>query len=253
MINLVKYKWYLLISLGALAVGTGLSAQGVGFPSVKLSLEKAQDPTEIVSVLKIIVLLTVLTIAPALLLMMTSFTRLIIVFSFVRHALGTQTMPPNQVLVGLSLFLTFFVMSPVLTEINDTALQPYINKTLSQDQAIEALQKPIRSWMFKQTKEPELALFVSMVKKAKPKTRADIPLYLLIPAFMLSELKTAFLIGFLIYVPFLIIDMVVSSVLMAMGMLMLPPTVVSLPFKLVLFVLIDGWELIVGSLMKSFA
>ncbi len=237
----------------ALFFGTELNAQGLGFPTVKFSVTETDDPTEVVSAIKIVLILTVLTMAPAILLLMTSFTRLIIVFSFVRHALGTQTMPPNQVLIGLSLFLTFFIMSPVLKQINDQALQPYISKQINQSQAIDALEAPIRTWMLNQTKEAELKLFLEMAKIDKPKNAKEVPTLVLIPSFVLSELKTAFMIGFLIYVPFLIIDMVVSSVLMAMGMLMLPPTVVSLPFKLVLFVLIDGWELIVGSLVKSFA
>ena len=227
-------------------------AQGASFPSINIGLTEANDPTEVVTIIKVLALLTVLTMAPAILLMMTSFTRLVIVLSFVRHALGTQAMPPNQVLVGLSMFLTFFIMSPVLSKINDNALQPFLQKKITQTEALKRLEQPVRSWMLKQTKEAELSLLLTIGKMKKPKSIGDVPTYLLIPAFILSELKTAFLIGFLIYVPFLIIDMVVSSVLMAMGMLMLPPTVVSLPFKLILFVLIDGWELIVGSLVKSF-
>lgn len=243
--------WFLFVFSNLCILGT-LHAQGTSFPSINIGLSQASDPSEAVNVIKVLALLTILSVAPAILLMMTSFTRLVIVLSFVRQALGTQTMPPNQVIIGLSLFLTYFIMTPVLNQINDTALQPFLAKTITQEKALDNLKKPIRSWMLKQTKEAELELFVGLIKGKRPATRDDIEMNTLIPAFVLSELKTAFLIGFLIYIPFLVIDMVVSSVLMAMGMMMLPPTVVSLPFKLILFVLIDGWELIVGSLLKSF-
>jgi flagellar biosynthesis protein FliP len=219
---------------------------------LNIQLGDSDDPNAVVPALKILGILSLLAIAPALLLLMTSFTRILIVLSFVRQALGTQTMPPNQVLVGLALFLTLFIMSPVLTTIYDQAYQPYIEKKISQDQALELSLKPIRDFMFSQVNETDLELFMNIAEKAKPKAREDIPTSVLIPAFLVSELKIAFQIGFLIYIPFLIIDMVVSSVLMAMGMLMLPPTVISLPFKLVLFVLVDGWGLIVGQVVRSF-
>jgi flagellar biosynthetic protein FliP len=196
--------------------------------------------------------MTVLTLAPAILIMMTSFTRLIVVFSFLRQALGTQQMPPNQLLVGLALFLSFFIMSPALTEINQNSLQPYLAGTISQEQALTAGLSPLRRFMFNQTRGKDLALFTKLAKMETPKTRADVPTMVLIPAFVISELKTAFQIGFILYLPFLVIDMVAASVLMAMGMMMLPPVVISLPFKLMIFVLVDGWELIVGSLVRSF-
>jgi flagellar biosynthetic protein FliP len=183
---------------------------------------------------------------------MTGFTRIIIVLSLLRQALGTQQMPPNQLLVGLALFLTLFVMSPFLKDINTNALMPYLDGKINQELALENTLGPLRQFMFTQTRDADLALFVKLAKVERPKTRADVPTYVLAPAFIISELKTAFQIGFIIYLPFLVIDMVAASVLMAMGMMMLPPVVISLPFKIMLFVLIDGWTLLVGSMVKSF-
>ncbi|MBP6217451.1 MAG: flagellar type III secretion system pore protein FliP [Oligoflexales bacterium] len=219
---------------------------------MEFSLKQVENPDEFVPALKILSLLTILSIAPAILLMMTSFTRILIVLGFVRHALGTQTMPPNQVIVGLSLFLTFFTMSPMLGKIEEKAITPYIEKQIDQKEALTNILEPIRSFMMKETRQEDLSLFLNISNSPKPETEADIPFSVLMPSFMISELKTAFQIGFLIYIPFLIIDMVISSVLMAMGMMMLPPTVVSLPFKLILFILVDGWTLIISSLVKSF-
>lgn len=228
------------------------NAGGVTLPTVSLGFTSTQKPEEVVNVIKIVILLTVLTLAPAILIMMTSFTRIVVVLAFLRQALGTQQMPPNQLLVGLALFLTFFIMSPFLSDINSKALQPYLKGSISQQAAADETLKPLRKFMFAQTRDSDLQLFLKMGKVEKPKTRADVPTLVLIPAFVVSELKTAFEIGFIIYLPFLIIDMVVASVLMAMGMMMVPPIVVSLPFKIMLFVLVDGWQLIVGSLVKSF-
>ena len=225
---------------------------GITLPTISMGFTSTQKPDEVVNVIKIIIMLTVLTLAPAILIMMTCFTRIVVVLAFLRQALGTQQMPPNQLLIGLSLFLTFFIMSPFLNDINTKALQPYLKGTLSQEVAAEETMKPLRKFMFAQTRDTDLALFLKMGKVEKPRTRADVPSVVLIPAFVISELKTAFEIGFIIYLPFLIIDMVVASVLMAMGMMMVPPIVVSLPFKLMIFVLVDGWQLIVGSLVKSF-
>jgi len=221
-------------------------------PTLSLNLSETDDSDAVVPAIRIIAILTVLTLAPAILLMTTSFTRILIVLSFVRQALGTQGMPPNQVILGLALFLTFFTMTPVTDQIMETAFKPYVAKEISQAEALEKLMIPVRKFMLAETREYDLGLFYNMSKQAKPNKPEDVPLRLLMPAFMVSELKTAFQIGFLIYIPFLVIDMVVSSILMAMGMMMLPPTVVSLPFKLVLFVLIDGWSLIADSLVKSF-
>ncbi len=202
--------------------------------------------------LKILFLLTLVAIVPSLLIMMSGFTRIVIVLSFVRNALGLQQTPPNQVLVGLALFLTLFIMSPVLTQINKEAYTPYSAGEITQEQAIDKAMVPIRSFMLKNTNKQDLNLFISLSKMEKPKTHDDIPTELVIPAFITSELKRAFIMGFLIFIPFLVIDMVVSSVLMSMGMVMLPPVMISLPFKLILFVLVDGWGLIVKSLITSF-
>ena len=202
--------------------------------------------------LQVLLLLTVLSLAPAILMMMTSFTRIIIVLSFVRNALGTQQLPPNQVMVGLALFLTSFVMMPTFTEINTKAVQPYMNNQITQTQALAKAEEPLRTFMFRQTREKDLELFVGLSKMERPKTYHDVPTYVLIPAFVISELKTAFQMGFAIFIPFIVIDMIVSSTLMSIGMMMLPPMMISLPFKLLLFVLVDGWHLVVESLVTSF-
>jgi flagellar biosynthetic protein FliP len=221
-------------------------------PSVSLGFKNSDNPNEVVSTIKIILLLTVLSLAPAILIMMTAFTRIIIVLSFIRQALGTAQMPPNQLLVGLALFLTFFIMRPAFEEINEKALKPYLASTISQDKAVDEALLPLRRFMFSQTRDQDLALFVKLSKIPAPKTRVDVPTMVLIPSFVISELKTAFQIGFIVYLPFLVIDMVISGVLMAMGMMMLPPVVISLPFKIMLFVLVDGWTLLVGSMVQSF-
>ena len=221
-------------------------------PTLQISMGEAKGPAEVSVVIQILALLTVLSLAPAILIMMTSFTRLIVVFSFLRHALGTQQMPPNQLLIGLALFLTFYIMTPVWQEVNQKALVPYKEKKISQTQAFEEALKPVRQFMLKQTREKDLALFVQMAKMPRPKNSNDIPTMVLLPAYMISELKTAFQIGCILYIPFLIVDMVVASVLLSMGMMMLPPVMISLPFKVILFVLVDGWNLVVGSMVKSF-
>ncbi len=235
-----------------MVIAQGVWAQGMTLPTVNLGYKSVNDPKELVTNIKILLVLTILTLAPAILIMMTSFTRIIIVLSFVRQALGTQNMPPNQLLVGLALFITLFIMSPFLGQINRDAIQPFMNGTIKQEEATDKALAPIRRFMFNQTRDADLALFVDMSKMDKPKTRADVPTQVLVPAFIISELKTAFQIGFIIYLPFLVIDMIAASVLMAMGMMMLPPVIISLPFKIMLFVLVDGWSLIVGSLVKSF-
>ncbi|MFO7738200.1 MAG: flagellar type III secretion system pore protein FliP [Desulfatiglandaceae bacterium] len=223
-------------------------------PFISIGLDKGgvQNPGDISVVLQIFLLLTVLSLVPAILIMLTSFTRIVIVLSVLRQAIGTHQMPPNQIVIGLALFLTFFVMTPVWQQVDKEALQPYLNKKITQEQALENAAKPIRQFMFKQTREKDLALLVDIADIARPKNTEDVPISVLIPSFVISELKTAFQIGFLLYVPFLVIDMVVASVLLSMGMMMLPPIMISLPFKLMLFVLADGWYLIVGSLIKSF-
>jgi len=203
--------------------------------------------------LQTLLLLTALSFLPAVLLLMTGFTRIIIVLTLLRHALGTQTAPPNQVLIGLALFLTLFVMSPVLDRVYNDAYVPYTQKKLSFTDALARAETPIKGFMLKQTRQPDLALFMKLAREDKAQKPEEVPLKVLIPAFVTSELKTAFQIGFIIFIPFLIIDMVVASVLMSMGMMMLSPVLISLPFKLMLFVLVDGWNLLVGSLVQSFA
>ena len=222
-------------------------------PSVQIGVGGAERPEQVSVLLQILLLLTVLSLAPAILIMMTSFTRLAVVFSLLRHALGTQQMPPNQILIGLALLLTFFLMAPVYHKINDEALQPYLAEEITQEVALERALKPIRAFMLKQTRKKDLSLFMKISREEKPTSYEDIPTTVLISAFVTSELKTAFSIGFLIYIPFLVIDMVVASVLLSMGMMMLPPFMVSLPFKMMLFVLTDGWFLLVGSMVKSFS
>lgn len=241
---------------GILLFGAALllpdSAVAVGLPTITFGVEDADTPERVSTAIQVLFVLTVLSIAPAILLMTTCFTRIVIVLGFIRQAMGTQNMPPTQIIIGLSLFLSFFIMSPTLNAINEKALQPYINKTISQEKALENAVLPMREFMFSQVKEEELALLADITLDGKPFDQNDIPTMTLIPAFMLSELKRAFQMGFMIYVPFLVIDMVVASVLMSMGMMMLPPVIISMPFKLLLFVLVDGWNLIVGSLVQSF-
>jgi flagellar biosynthetic protein FliP len=216
-------------------------------------MQGGEGTGQVSAILQILVLLTVLSMAPAILLMTTSFIRIVVVLSFLRQAMGTQQMPPNQIIIGLAMFLTFFIMAPVFTQINENALQPYLQEQIDGRQAVETAISPMRQFMFGQVREADLELMtrISKVENA-PETRDDIPTLTLIPAFMLSELKRAFQIGFMIFVPFLVIDMITASVLMTMGMLMLPPIIISLPFKVLLFVLVDGWNLVVGSLVQGF-
>ncbi len=223
-----------------------------GLPTITVGIGEATEPGEVSTALQILIVLTILSVAPAILLMTTGFTRIVIVLSFVRQAMGTQQAPSNQIVIGLALFLTFFVMAPVFERINENALQPYLSKQINQDQALEQALLPMREFMFSQVGEKDLQLLVDISKSPQPENQDDISLMTLIPAFMLSELKRAFQMGFLLFVPFLMIDMIVASVLMAMGMMMLPPIIVSLPFKILLFVLVDGWTLVIGSLVQSF-
>lgn len=245
--------WPVIFGLLLVAIFTlPVICQAVTLPSLKIGLEEANSPQQVSTLVEILIIFTVLSMAPAILLTMTCFTRLIIAFGFLKHAMGTQQAPPSQILVGLSLFLTLFIMSPVFNKMNDTAVKPYLAEKINAEQALAEGVKPLRAFMFSQTREKDLGLFLSIAKMKKPSNKDDVPTTMLIPAFMISELKTAFEIGFILFIPFLIIDMVVASVLLSMGMMMLPPVMVSLPFKLLLFVLVDGWYLIVGSLVKSF-
>ena len=251
--NLFQRKtiFSLLLFLSFLLLGIS-EASAVGLPSVTFGIEDAESPQQVSSALQILFVLTILSVAPAIVLMMTCFTRIVIVLGFIRQAMGTQNMPPTQIIIGLSLFLSFFIMSPTINEINEKALQPYLNEEINQTVAFERSVQSMRDFMFKHVKESELELLTELTLEKAPEDGDDIPTSTLIPAFMLSELKTAFSMGFMVYIPFLVIDMIVASVLMSMGMMMLPPVIISMPFKLLLFILVDGWSLIVGSLIKSF-
>lgn len=237
----------LFIIIISLVIGQSVQAAPDSIP-----LPDAQQPQEFVDSINILVLLTILTLLPSILILFTSFTRIIVVFSLLRNALATQQTPPNQVLIGLALLLTFFIMSPVYGEVMDEAINPYLEGNISQEQAIEVGKEPLKEFMLRQTREKDLALFVNISEEELPEDRLDVSFTTLVPAFVISELKTAFQIGFLLYIPFIVIDLVVASILMSMGMFMLPPVSISLPFKLLLFILVDGWNLIVKSLVESF-
>lgn len=228
-------------------------ADSIPLPTFNIGITNAASPQDVAVTLQIIILITILTLAPAILILLTSFTRIIIVFSFLRNALGTQQMPPNQVLVGLALFLTFFVMSPVFTEINSKALSPYLEGKTTFTDALSEAKKPLRKFLLSNTRKKDVFTFMEISGGERPKKPEDIPDMVLIPSFVVSELQTAFEMGFLLFLPFLIIDFVVASVLLSMGMMMLPPVMISLPFKILLFVLVDGWALIVGTILKSFS
>ncbi len=237
----------------AFAVDTIGTAANSTVPTIALTLSGgAESPQNVSVTLEILFLLTVLSLAPAIVMMMTSFTRIIIVFHFLRQAIGIQQLPPTQVLASLAIFLTFIIMYPVGKQVNDTALQPYLAQEISFEQALDTAQVPIRTFMFKHTREKDLSIFYSIAQMDQPRNTDEVPTIMLVAAFILSELKTGFSIGFLIYIPFLIVDMCVSSILLAMGMMMLPPMMVSMPFKILLFVMIDGWNLLVGSIVNSF-
>ncbi len=227
-------------------------AQAAKDPTISLQVSGLDATEPWTFGLRILFMLTVLTLAPALLMLVTSFTRVVIVLGLLRQALGTLHAPPNQVMIGLALFLTLFIMMPVWEQVRTEALNPFLENQVTQEVAMERAIQPIREFMLKQVREKDLGMFMSMGKIPDPQTAKDIPIHVLVPAFITSELRTAFQIGFLIYVPFLVIDMIVASTLMSMGMMMLPPIMISLPFKLILFVLADGWFLVVGSLMNSF-
>ncbi|QWU79896.1 flagellar export apparatus, transmembrane gate complex, FliP component [Campylobacter novaezeelandiae] len=242
-------KKILLLFLFSLTL---FAAPEATIPTVNLSLSAPDTPNQLVTTLNIIIVLTILALAPSIIFVMTSFLRLIVVFSFLRQAMGTQSMPPNTILITLALILTFFIMEPVATKSYNEAIKPYLEEKIGYEEAFAKGVKPFKEFMLKNTREKDLALFYRIRNLPNPKTIDDVPLSVLVPAFMISELKTAFEIGFLIYLPFLVIDMVVSSVLMAMGMMMLPPVMISLPFKLLIFVLVDGWNLLVQRLVESF-
>ncbi|APO45201.1 MULTISPECIES: flagellar type III secretion system pore protein FliP [Paenibacillus] len=247
-----KKIWLACCLLGLISLASVTVAFAEPIPNIDIQIGNGDGGTPSTSSLSIILLITVLSIAPAMLVLMTSFTRIVIVLGFIRTSLGTQQMPPNQVLVGLALFLTLFIMSPTLSSINQVALQPYLQGELTQTEALEKAADPMKKFMFSHTREKDLLLFMKYNQTEQPKTYQDIPITVMVPAYVISELKTAFQMGFMIFIPFLVIDIVVASTLMAMGMMMLPPVMISLPFKILLFVLVDGWYLVVKSLLLSF-
>ena len=240
-----------VVLLGAMSLFAD-AAQAQALPKISLQVEDAKEGGDAAVSLQIIFLLTILSLAPSILIMMTSFTRIVVVLSFLRTAIGTQQMPPNQLIIGLSLFLTFFVMAPVWDRVNDDAIQPLVEDQIPYTEALDKGMEPIREFMLKQTRQKDMALFVRMAQIKQPRNHKEIPNSVLIPSFIISELRTAFQIGFILFIPFLVIDLVVSSILLSMGMMMLPPIMVSMPFKILLFVLVDGWNLLIQSLVKSF-
>lgn len=251
----MRNAWRVLLTLGVfglLFAGAAQPALAETIPLPDLGIGPAESPQEGIQTMQIFLLLTVLSIAPALLILMTAFTRIAVVMSFLRTAIGTQQLPPNQVLLGLSLFLTIAVMSPTLKTINETAIQPYMQGALTQSEAMDAAAKPLKEFMLKQTREQDLALMLEITNAPAPTGPEDLSIFTVIPAFAISELKTAFTMGFVIFLPFVIIDFITASTMMSMGMMMVPPTLVSLPFKILLFVLVDGWHLVVKSLFDSF-
>lgn len=244
--------WPILV--GLLLLAAPALAQGPLTPDLSLRLSAGQaEPEKVSLLLEILFLLTILSIAPSIMLTITSFTRIIIVFSFLRQAMGTQQMPPNQILASLAIFLTVVIMMPVAKDINDNALQPYLSERIGFTEALKKAEVPIRTFLFKHTREKDLSVFYAVTKMEPPKNKDEVPTLIVMAGYMISELKTGFTLGFLIYIPFLILDMVVSSILLAMGMMMLPPVMISLPFKLLLFVMVDGWNLLTASLVNSFA
>ncbi len=256
--NISIKTWVLIIVMFGIffAVTDNTSAAGLNLPNITIGMNEADSPQELSQSLQMIFLITILSLAPSILIMMTAFLRLIISFHFLRAAIGTQTMPSNQILVGLALFLTFFIMSPVFSNIKTNAWDPYQNNQITQAQAVERGIIPLKEFMVKEARDEDIRLFMDLSGRELLQDDSNIlnelPLHILIPSFIISELRTGFIIGFLLYIPFIVIDMVVASTLMSMGMMMLPPVMISLPFKILLFILIDGWNLIIGQLVQTF-
>jgi flagellar biosynthetic protein FliP len=247
-----KLSLFVPLILFSLLIAGCTSDPNLTVPGLTLSMNQAGNPAEVTSGVQLLVLLTVLSLAPSVIILCTSFTRIVIVLSMLRSAIGTPSIPPNQVIIGLSLILTFYIMAPVYQQIDQQAIQPYLQNQIDQQTAFTKAMEPIRNFMFKQTREKDIQLFLDLGNEPQPASLDDIKTVVLLPAFVISELRVAFTMGFVIYIPFLIIDMVISSVLLSMGMMMLPPSLVSLPFKLLLFVSVDGWYLITRSLVMSF-
>jgi flagellar biosynthetic protein FliP len=253
----MKKYFILAVILFVICAGAGQSfaqsTQNLVLPKIGVNVGTSDNPNDIASTIQLLLLLTVLSLAPSILIMTTSFLRIIVVFNFLKNALGTAQMPPNQLLAGMALFITFFVMGPTWTKVSNESLKPYFDKKITLDSAYATGIKPVREFMFRQVRDQDLELFISIANMTRPANKDDLPTHILIPAFIISELRAGFIIGFFLFIPFLVVDMIVSSILMSMGMMMLPPMMVSLPFKLLLFVLVDGWNLVVGSLVRSFS
>lgn len=240
---------FLLVFIG---INKGYAQERIPIPRIGITLEEAKEPRDVALSLEILFLLTILTLAPAIIISVTSFTRIAVVFSFIRRALSTQQEPPNQVMMGLAIFLTIFVMAPTMKEVNDTALKPYFAKQITAEEMFQRGIVPVRQFMFRQTREKDIALFLRLGNVPRPRNQGEVPTYVLIPAFMISELTTAFKIGILLFIPFIVIDLVVASTLMSMGIIFLPPVFISLPFKIILFILVDGWHLLTYQIVSSF-
>ena len=246
-------KRNLLVLFGILLLVNFNNAEAAPLiPNVNIGIGTSDNPQDVSTTLQVMAVLTLMSLAPGILIMTTSFIRIVIVIGFLRNALATQNVPPNQVMISLALFLTFYLMAPYWSQANDNGLQPYLAGQISQEEAIDNIVEPMREFMFKQTRESDLALFVNLADDERPESQEDVSTFTLIPAFVISELKTGFQLGFMIYVPFIVIDMIVASTLMSMGMMMLPPVMISMPFKILLFVMVDGWHLLIRSLIISF-
>ena len=247
----MKRTWFLICAASVLLIMNFAEAAPI-IPSVNVEVGTAENPEQVAATLQVVAILTLATIAPGILMMTTSFVRIVVIIGFLRNALATQNVPPNQVVISLAMFLTFYIMAPYWSQANDNGLQPYLAGQISQEEAITNVLEPMREFMFRQTRESDLALFVNLSEAERPNSQEDVSTFVLIPAFIISELKTAFQIGFMLYVPFIVIDMIVATTLMSMGMMMLPPVMISLPFKILLFVMIDGWHLLIQSIIVSF-
>ena len=242
----------MLVGVAVLFILANSSEAAPLIPNIDLKVGTSENPQEVATTLQVMAVLTVVSLAPGILIMTTSFIRIVVVIGFLRNAMSTQNVPPNQVMIALALFLTFYLMAPYWSQANDQGLQPYLAGQISQEEAIDNVLAPMREFMFKQTRESDLALFVNLSDAERPESQDDVSTFTLIPAFVISELKTGFQLGFMIYVPFIVIDMIVASTLMSMGMMMLPPVMISMPFKILLFVMVDGWHLLMRSLIVSF-
>jgi flagellar biosynthetic protein FliP len=242
----------LLLNIFTASISLAQANTTIPLPKIGIEVGKAEKGEDVSTTLQILLLMTVLSLAPSILIMTTAYLRIIIVFHFLKNALGTQQMPPSQLLAGLALFITFFVMAPTWNKVNDEAIKPLMNNSINLDQAYNKGIEPIRAFMFDHVRDADLELFIGLANLQRPENRTDLPTYILVPAFALSELRAGFIIGFFLFIPFIMVDMIVSSILLSMGMMMIPPMMISLPFKILLFILVDGWNLIVGSLVRSF-